>query len=47
MRVDVITGRILGVIESPGYWIHVTPDALIFVDSLTGNVLGWFPGWPK
>jgi streptogramin lyase len=47
MHVDVNTGRILGVIESPGHWIHVTPDALIFVGSLTGNVLRWFPGWPK
>jgi DNA-binding beta-propeller fold protein YncE len=47
MHVDVNTGKILGVIESPGHWIHVTPDALIFVGSLTGNVLRWFPGWPK
>jgi DNA-binding beta-propeller fold protein YncE len=47
MRVDVGTGKILGVIESPGHWIHVTPDAVIFIGSLTGNVLRWFPGWPK
>jgi len=47
MHVDLKTGKILGVIESPGHWIHVTPDALIFVGSLTGNVLRWFPGWPR
>jgi DNA-binding beta-propeller fold protein YncE len=47
MRVDINTGSILGVIESPGHWIHVTPDAVIFIGSLTGNVLRWFPGWPK
>jgi hypothetical protein len=47
MRVDVSTGKILGVIESPGHWIHVTPNAVIFIGSLTGNILRWFPGWPK
>jgi DNA-binding beta-propeller fold protein YncE len=47
MRVDPKTGTILGVIESPGHWIHVTPDSIIFIGSLTGNILRWFPGWPK
>ena len=47
MRADVSTGRILGVIESPGHWIHVTPDSIIFIGSLTGNILRWFPSWPK
>jgi DNA-binding beta-propeller fold protein YncE len=45
-RVDIATGKILGSIESPGHWIHVTPDHLIFIGSLTGNVLRWYPGWP-
>jgi hypothetical protein len=43
MRVDVNTGKILGVIESPGHWIHVTPDALIFVGSLTGQCSALVP----
>ena len=47
MRADPRTGKILGVIESPGHWIHVTPDGIIFIGSLTGNILRWFPGWPK
>jgi hypothetical protein len=46
-RVDFATGKILGSIESPGHWIHVTPDRLIFIGSLTGNVLRWYPGWPN
>jgi DNA-binding beta-propeller fold protein YncE len=45
MRVDLETGRILGAMESPGHWIHVTPDNLIFIGSLTGNVFRWYPGW--
>jgi hypothetical protein len=31
--------------ESPGHWICVTPDNLIFIGSLTGNVFRWYPGW--
>jgi hypothetical protein len=45
MRVDLETGRILGAMESPGHWIHVTPENLIFIGSLTGNVFRWYPGW--
>ena len=46
-RVDIATGKILGSIESPGHWIHVTPDHLIFIGSLTGNVLRWYPDRPN
>ena len=42
-RVDIASGRIIGSIESPGHWIHVTPGGLIFIASLTGNVLRWYP----
>jgi DNA-binding beta-propeller fold protein YncE len=45
MRLDLETGKILGAMESPGHWIHVTPDSLIFIGSLTGNVFRWYPGW--
>jgi DNA-binding beta-propeller fold protein YncE len=45
MRVDLETGRILGAMESPGHWIHATPDNLLFIGSLTGNVFRWYPGW--
>ncbi len=45
MHVDLKTGEILGAMESPGHWIHVTPDNLIFIGSLTGNVFRWYPGW--
>jgi DNA-binding beta-propeller fold protein YncE len=45
MRIDLETGKILGSMESPGHWIHVTPKAEIFIGSLTGNVFRWYPGW--
>lgn len=45
MKVDKHSGRILGAMESPGHWIHVTDDDLIFIGSLTGNVFRWYPGW--
>jgi DNA-binding beta-propeller fold protein YncE len=45
MKLDLETGRILGAMESPGHWIHATPDNLIFIGSLTGNVFRWYPGW--
>ncbi|MBK9170915.1 MAG: beta-propeller fold lactonase family protein [Bryobacterales bacterium] len=45
MKIDIDSGRILGSMESPGHWLHVTNDGLIFVGSLTGNVFRWYPGW--
>ena len=45
MRIDLQTGKILGSMESPGHWIHVTPANEIFIGSLTGNVFRWYPGW--
>jgi DNA-binding beta-propeller fold protein YncE len=45
MKLDRRTGTILGAMESPGHWIHVTSDDLIFIGSLTGNVFRWYPGW--
>lgn len=45
-RVDISSGKILGSLESPGHWIHVTPDRLVFIGSLTGNVLRWAPTKP-
>jgi DNA-binding beta-propeller fold protein YncE len=45
MRIDLASGRILGAMESPGHWIHVTPAKEIFIGSLTGNVFRWYPGW--
>ncbi len=45
MRIDLATGRILGSIESPGHWIHVTPTGDILIGSLTGNVFQWCLGW--
>ena len=45
MKIDIKTGNILGAMESPGHWIHVTPEKLIFIGSLTGNVFRWYPGW--
>lgn len=45
MRIDLETGRILGSMESPGHWIHVTPQNEIFIGSLTGNVFRFYPGW--
>ncbi len=45
MKIDLKTGKILGAMESPGHWLHKTPDGLIFIGSLTGNVFRWYPGW--
>jgi DNA-binding beta-propeller fold protein YncE len=45
MKIDRKTGRILGAMESPGHWIHVTPSKEIYIGSLTGNVFHWYPGW--
>jgi DNA-binding beta-propeller fold protein YncE len=45
MRLDIETGKILGSMESPGHWLHVTPKNEIFIGSLTGNVFRWYPGW--
>jgi len=45
MKIDKGTGRILGAMESPGHWLHVTPEKVIFIGSLTGNVFRWYPGW--
>lgn len=45
MKIDLETGRILGSMESPGHWIHVTPQKDIYIGSLTGNVFYWYQGW--
>lgn len=45
MRVDKDSGRILGAMESPGHWLHVTPESVIFIGSLTGNCFRWYPAW--
>ena len=45
MKIDRKTGKILGSMESPGHWIHVTGEKKIFIGSLTGNVFRWYPGW--
>ena len=45
MRIDIETGKILGAMESPGHWIHVTPEKNIFIGSLSGNVFRWYPAW--
>ena len=45
MNIDMETGRIIGAMESPGHWIHVTPEGYIFIGSLSGNVFRWYPGW--
>lgn len=45
MRIDLASGKILGSMESPGHWIHVTPAGEIYIASLTGNVFHWYPGW--
>ncbi|MCK4784565.1 MAG: hypothetical protein KAV87_12505 [Desulfobacteraceae bacterium] len=45
MKIDIVTGEILGSMESPGHWIEVSDAGEIFIGSLTGNVLRWYPGW--
>jgi DNA-binding beta-propeller fold protein YncE len=45
MRIDIATGKILGAMESPGHWIAAAPNGHIFIASLTGNILHWYPRW--
>ena len=45
MKIDLATGKVLGAMESPGHWIHVTPKKEIYIGSLTGNVFYWYPAW--
>lgn len=42
---DLETGRIPGVMESPGHWITAAASGDLFAGSLTGNVFRWYPGW--
>jgi DNA-binding beta-propeller fold protein YncE len=41
MKIDPATGNVLGSIASPGHSIHVGSDGVIWVGSLSGNVLKW------
>jgi DNA-binding beta-propeller fold protein YncE len=45
MHIDLATGRILGSMESPGHWLHVSSTGEIYLGSLTGNVFRWYSGW--
>lgn len=45
MKLDLETGKVLGAMESPGHWLHVTRAGEIYIGSLTGNVFRWYPGW--
>ena len=47
MHVDLETGKVLGAMESPGHWIHMSKAGEIFIGSLTGNVFRWYPGWHR
>jgi hypothetical protein len=48
MKLDVESGKILGSFESPGHMLTATPNGVVFVASLTGNVFKWQPDpwWP-
>ena len=43
MKIDLATGNIVGSIESPGHSIHLDKDGVIWVGSLSGNILRWAP----
>lgn len=43
MKVNPMTGELLGSMESPGHLLTVTPKGEIFVASLTGNIFRWYP----
>jgi DNA-binding beta-propeller fold protein YncE len=43
MKLDLESGKILGSVESPGHLFTVSRTGDIFVGSLTGNVLRWYP----
>ena len=45
MHIDTATGKIIGSMESPGHWIALAPEGVIYIASLTGNVFRWYPGW--
>ena len=48
MKIDVESGKILGSMESPGHMLTATPQGIVYVASLTGNVFKWQPDpwWP-
>ena len=48
MKLDVESGKILGSFESPGHMLTATPNGVVYVASLTGNVFKWQPDpwWP-
>jgi hypothetical protein len=44
MKIDLTTGKVLGAMESPGHELTVKESTgEIFIGSLTGNVLRWYP----
>jgi hypothetical protein len=44
MKIDIETGKVLGAMESPGHLMDVNDKTgEIFVGSLTGNALRWYP----
>ncbi len=49
MKIDLVTGRILGSMESPGHELTVAADGAVYVASLTGNIFKWSPDprWPQ
>ena len=48
MKIDVESGKVIGSFESPGHMLTATPQGVVFVASLTGNVFKWQPNpwWP-
>ena len=48
MKIDVESGKIIGSMESPGHMLTATPNGVVYVASLTGNVFKWQPNpwWP-
>jgi DNA-binding beta-propeller fold protein YncE len=43
MKIEIETGKVLGIMESPGHMLTVSKRGEIFVASLTGNLFRWYP----
>jgi len=44
MKIDIETGKVVGAMESPGHLMDVNDKTgEIFVGSLTGNAIRWYP----
>ena len=45
LKLDPVSGEVLGWLPTPGHMVHEGPDGVIWVASLSGTVIQFRPGW--